>query len=304
MSLSAGAAARDRLRIAIQNRGRLGTPARALLSACGLTWREAPDQLFYVGEDQPIDLLLVRDDDIPGLVAERVCDIGIVGRNTLVEEAARRAAEGLPPAFNELRALGCGECRLDLAIPIEWNWRGPADLAGLRIATSHPFFVAAWLRERAIDASVVPLAGSVEIAPSLGQADVVCDLVSSGATLAANRLKPVLTLLKSEAVLAAPITVPDDARRALADMLLQRIDGALRIGNRRLVTFEAEREQVAALLDLLTNAEPPTMMRIDGSEMLAFQTVCHGALTWKCLEDLSRAGARRLMVAAVERMLA
>jgi ATP phosphoribosyltransferase len=105
-------------------------------------------------------------------------------------------------------------------------------------------------------------------------------------------------------VLVGPVTAPGDVRGALVNTLLQRIDGALQIGDRRLVTFEAERERVPALLDLLAHAEPPTMMRIDGSEMLALQAVCRGALTWQCLEDLSRAGARRLMVAAVERMLA
>lgn len=304
MNLSAGAAARDRLRIAIQKKGRLGTPARALLAACGFTWCEERDQLFCRGADQPLDLLLVRDDDIPALIAERICDLGIVGRNVLAEEKARRAASGLADAFSELRALGSGRCRLDIAVPLEWDWHGPSALARMRIATSHPCIVRRWLCESAIDAHVVALAGSVEIAPSLGQADVVCDLVSSGETLAANRLKPVMTLLDSEAVLVGPATQLDGARGAIANVLLQRLDAALHVGDRRIVIFEAERERVPALLDLLVDAEPPTMMRIDGSETLSLQAVCRGALTWQRLEDLRSAGARRLMVATVERMLA
>lgn len=304
MTLPVCAAGRDRLRIAIQKNGRLGGPARTLLATCGFSWREERDQLFCRGDEQPIDLLLVRDDDIPSLIAEGICDFGIVGRNVLAEEAARRTADGLAAAFAELRALGSGDCRLDIAVPVEWDWRGPAMLAGLRIATSHPCIVERWLREAAIAAEVVALAGSVEIAPSLGQADVVCDLVSSGATLKANRLKPVMTLLESEAVLVGPTAPLDGARGAIAQVLLQRLDAALHVGDRRLVTFEAERDRVPALLDLLADAEPPTMMRIDGSETLALQAVCSGALTWQRIEDLRRAGARRLVVAAVERMLA
>ena len=304
MNVSARAAVRDRLRIAIQKSGRLGTPARALLAACGFTWCEEREQLFCGGVDQPIDLLLVRDDDIPGLIADGVCDFGILGRNVLAEEAARRSESNLADAFTEFRALGIGRCRLDIAVPVEWEWRDTSVLAGLRIATSHPCLVGRWIREAAIGAEVVALAGSVEIAPKLGQADVVCDLVSTGATLAANRLKPVMTLLDSEAVLAGPATRLDGPRGAIADVLLQRLDSALRAEDRRLVMFEAERDRVPALLDLLADAETPTTMRIDGSEMFAMQAVCRGAFTWQRLDDLRRAGARRLLVAAVERMLA
>ena len=304
MSLSATTAARDRLRVAIQRNGRLGAPSRALLAACGFARREERDRLLCLGEAQPIDLLLVRDDDIPSLIADGICDFGIVGRNVLAEETARREADGSVNVLIELRALGCGRCRLDIAVPVEWNFRDVSTLDGLRIATSHPNVVERWLRENAIDARVVALGGSVEIAPSLGQADVVCDLVSSGATLAANRLKPVVTLLESEAVLIGSATPLAGARAEIANLLLQRLDAALRVEDRRLVTFETERERVPALLDLLRDAETPTMMRIDGTDTLALQAVCRGALTWQRIDDLRRAGARRLMVAAVERMLA
>jgi ATP phosphoribosyltransferase len=303
MSTPAVAAARERLRIAIQKSGRLGAPARALLAACGLAWREERDHLFCLGEDQPIDLLLVRDDDIPGLIADGVCDLGIVGRNVLAEQAARRSAAALPAAFHELRVLGVGVCRLDLAVPVEWDWQGLKQLQGRRIATSHPCLVERWLREQAIEARVVPLSGSVEIAPRLGQADVVCDLVSSGATLAANQLKSVCTLLESEAVLAGPAAPLDGIRAELATMLLQRLDGTWRVKNGRLLMFQAERERMPALVHLLSDAEPPTVMRVDGTDTLALQAVCHGAMTWQRLEDLRQAGARGLMVMSVERML-
>jgi len=297
-------AGRDRLRIAIQKSGRLAEPARALLASCGLSWRESRDRLFCYGESLPIDLLLVRDDDIPGLIADGVCDLGIVGRNVLSEQDLAAQADGPGARFRELRALGFGGCRLDIAVPDEWTWTEPSQLAGKRIATSYPQLLSRWLREQRVEAQVVLLSGSVEIAPRLGQAEAICDLVSSGATLAANHLKPVLTLLQSEAVLAGPAADFDDVRGELMELLLRRLDGALRIRRSKLLMFQAPRELLPTLLPLLPDAEAPTVMRIDGEERLALQALCHGALTWQRLEELKRAGARGLMVLPVEGLLA
>ena len=304
MSPSVSGAKRDRLRIAIQKSGRLAEPARALLSACGLSWRESRDRLFCYGESLPIDLLLVRDDDIPGLIADGVCDFGVVGRNELNEQAGARARIGLPPAFRELRALGFGGCRLMLAVPETWEWSGPAQIAGTRIATSYPALLGAWLAAQGIDAQVVNLSGSVEIAPRLGQADLVCDLVSSGGTLAANQLKPVETLLDSVAVLAGPVRGFDDERAALAEMLLRRVDGVLKLKDSKLLMFRARRDAVAELARLLPDADPLVQLPGDGDGPLSLQTMCHGAVTWQRLEELERAGAQGLMVLSVERSLA
>ena len=304
MTASANVAPRDRLRIAIQKSGRLAEPARALLASCGLSWRESRDRLFCYGETLPIDLLLVRDDDIPGLIADGVCDLGVVGRNVLLEQAGDRAGSGRGPGFKEHRALGFGGCRLALAVPDAWDWQGPAQLAGKRIATSYPALLSQWLVGQGIGAEVVLLSGSVEIAPRLGQADAICDLVSSGATLTANQLKPVATLLDSEAVLAGPIHAFDDVRDELADLLLRRLEGALRIRYSKLLLFQASRNVLAELLLLLPDAEAPTVMQIDGNDGLALQALCHGTVTWQRLEDLKRAGARGLMVLPIEGMLA
>ncbi|TBR07608.1 MAG: ATP phosphoribosyltransferase [Lysobacter sp.] len=295
---------RDRLRIAIQKSGRLAEPARALLAACGLSWRESRDRLFCYGEALPIDLLLVRDDDIPGLIADGVCDFGIVGRNVLREQDGDREQCGRRTVFRELRALGFGACRLALAVPESWDWTGPDQLAGKRIATTYPALLRSWLAKNAIDADVVMLSGSVEIAPRLGQADLVCDLVSSGATLIANQLKPVATLLESEAVLAGPADDFEGARAGLAELLLRRMDGALRTRNSKLLMFQAQRSALAQLLPLLPDAEEPTLLQVDGADRLALQALCHGHLTWQRLEDLKRAGAQGLMVLPVESMLA
>ena len=303
MSPATPAAPRDRLRIAIQKSGRLAEPARALLASCGLSWRESRDRLFCYGESLPIDLLLVRDDDIPGLIADGVCDLGMVGRNVLCEQDLA-GQTGTGKRFRELRPLGFGGCRLDIAVPDSWDWRDASQLVGKRIAPRYPQLRSKWLVEQGIEAQVVLLSGSVEIAPRLGQADAICDLVSSGITLAANQLKPVLTLIESEAVLAGPAADFDGVRAELMELLLRRLDGALRIRRSKLLMFQAPRELLPSLLPLLPDAETPTVMRIDGEERLALQALCHGALTWQRLEDLKRAGARGLMVLPVEGLLA
>ncbi|QNH21521.1 ATP phosphoribosyltransferase [Xanthomonas sp. GW] len=304
MSASLAAPARDRLRIAIQKSGRLAEPARAVLAACGLSWRESRDKLFCYGESLPVDLLLVRDDDIPGLIADGVCDFGIVGRNELEEQAGERRRNGLQEAYRALRGLNFGQCRLMLAVPDSWEWTGSEQLQGKRIATSYPAVLADWLEARGLDAQVVELSGSVEIAPRLGTADLICDLVSSGATLAANQLKPVETLLESEAVLAGPVREPGDARAALAAMLLRRLDGVLKLRDSKLLMFRASRDHVAELTRLLPDADPLVQLPGDGDGPLQLQTMCHGAITWQRMEELERAGAQGLMVLTVERSLA
>ena len=295
---------RERLRIAIQKKGRLGEPARALLSACGLAWHEVPDRLFCHVDNAPVDLLLVRDDDIPRLLLEGHCEWGIVGRNVLGEQLAQVREQGVEPTIREDRALGFGGCRLSIAIPGDAPWQGAASLAGLRIATSHPALLRDWLATRGVAAQVVTLAGSVEIAPGLGQADAVCDLVSSGATLAANRLRPVEDLLASEAVLALASAPLDPARDAVAASLLRRIDCVLLARDRRLLLFRARREALPGLMSLLPEVEGPTVCPTEDGDSVSLQALWRGQMPWQRLEALERAGARGLMVLPVERMLA
>lgn len=306
MQRPAAGPTRDRLRIAIQKSGRLSEPALALLAAAGLSWQESRDKLFYYGESLPIDLLLVRDDDIPGLIADGVCDLGMVGRNVLLEQGCERSARGEPVPFEEWRALGFGRCRLMFGIPDTWDWDPQAQLPGTRIATSYPALLSRWLAERGITATPVTMSGSVELAPRLGQADLVCDLVSSGATLASNRLKPIEVVLDSEAVLAGPVEPFVDIRAGIAELLLRRLDGVMKIRDSKLLMLQAPRSILPQVMQLLPDAEPPTVMSLDGSAGgdVAVQALCHGAMTWQRLEELKRAGARGLMVLPVERMLA
>lgn len=295
---------RDRLRIAIQKSGRLSDPARDLLTRAGLSFRESRDRLFCYGESLPIDLLLVRDDDIPGLIAEGVCDLGVVGFNVLQEQAEQRRAQGLGRGFRALRELGSGRCRLSIAAPQEWDYDGPATLEGTRIATSYPFLLQRWLDEHRVRAEVVVLNGSVEIAPRLGKAEVICDLVSTGGTLAANQLREVAVIIESQAVLAGPDAPFADERAELAALLLRRLDGVLRVRGSKLLMCQAPRDSLDALMKLLPDAEPPTVMRLDGGDdQIALQAVCREEVTWQRLEDMKRIGARGLLVLPVEQML-
>ena len=293
---------RDRLRIAMQKSGRLTEPAQELLARCGLKFRQSRDKLFCFGEGEPVDLLLVRDDDIPGLIAEGVCDLGIVGRNVLREFQLSNADHG--PRLNEMRSLGFGQCRLSIALPQEDDYDAPGQLEGKRIATSYPGLLGHWLRTHAVDARVVMLAGSVEIAPRLGTADAICDLVSSGATLVANHLREAAVVMQSEAVLAGPVELPADERGDIAELLLRRLDGVIQVRDSRLLLMQAPRHALEAITRLLPGAPTPTLTQIDGSpDQVVLQALCAGAVSWRQLEDMKRAGARDMLVLPVEKML-
>ncbi|MFZ2235091.1 MAG: ATP phosphoribosyltransferase [Dokdonella sp.] len=292
---------RDRLRIAMQKSGRLADPSRDLLTRCGLKFRESRDRLFCFGEVEPVDLLLVRDDDIPGLIASGVCDLGIVGRNVLLEQ---QLASNGTAGFVELRALGFGACRLSVAIAQDEVWTGPEQLAGQRIATSYPALLGDWLARNGVQADIVELAGSVEIAPRLGTADIICDLVSSGATLTANQLKETEVILQSESVLAGPSETLIDERGDLLALLLSRLDSVIQVRESKLVLLHAPRHAIESIAALLPNAQRPTLMPLEGDDdHVALQALCTGTVTWRHLEELKRAGASSLLVLPVEKML-
>ena len=296
---------RDRLRIAIQKSGRLSDASLDLLARCGLSFRRSRDKLFCFGETLAVDLLLVRDDDVPNMIADGVCDLGIVGRNVLDEQILSVRAAGQQAAFRELRALGFGRCRLSLAVPQEFGYVEPIQLGGKRIATTYPNLLADWLERAGIEAAIVSLSGSVEIAPRLGTADFICDLVSSGATLAANQLKEAAVILESEAVLAAGATLPGDERGELIEMLLRRIDGVIQVRVSKLVMWHSPRSALEEITRLLPNGPRPTVTSIEGLENeVAVQAICNDAITWQHLEDMKRAGARQMLVLPVEQMLA
>ena len=287
----------------MQKSGRLTEPALDLLNRCGLSFRQSRDKLFCFGDGEPVDLLLVRDDDIPGLIAQGVCDLGIVGRNVLDEFRLTTGRDAAP--LVELRPLGFGRCRLSIAVPQELDYQGPQTLEGERIATSYPGLLGEWLRKQAVNASVVTLSGSVEIAPKLGTADAICDLVQSGGTLVANQLREADILLESEAVLAGPLTLPIDERGDMLELLLKRLDGVIQVRESRLLLLQTSRSSLEAITRLLPGGPQPTLLAVAGQpDQLMLQALCAGEVSWRQLEEIQNAGAREMYVLPVEKMLA
>ena len=295
----------QRLRIAVQKSGRLTDLSLDLLVRCGLKLSRGKDQLMCYGENMPLDVLFVRDDDIPDLVQEDVCDLGIVGANVIEEKRLAMAARGTPPTFQQLQRLDYGRCRLALAVPDEYPYSGPASIAGRRIATTYTHVLGRYLRENGIEAEIVTLSGAVEIAPRLGRADLVCDLVSTGSTLRANHLREVATVLESEAVLVRTPVPLSAEKEDWARRLLMRIDGVQQVRESKYIMLHAPRSALPQIRRLLPGSESPTVIPLDGSgEKVAVHAVCRENVFWETLEGLKAAGASSVLVLPVEKMLA
>jgi ATP phosphoribosyltransferase len=300
---------RDRLRIAVQKSGRLSESSQDLLAKCGLKFRTSRDKLFCYGESMPIDLLLVRDDDIPAMIAQGVCELGFVGQNVAREQSTDARAAARDSGFVELRELGFGHCRLSIAVPQEFDFSSVQLLEGKRIATSYPALLNDYLAQNGVSAKTVVLSGSVEIAPKLGTADLICDLVSSGATLVANQLKEAAVILESQAVLIGSGLTYSDERAELTELLLRRIDGVIRVRESKLVMLQVSRAKLPQVLKALPKADRPTVLALDGAanglaQEVSVQAVCHDSISWRHLEELKAAGAHNLLVLPVEKMLA
>jgi ATP phosphoribosyltransferase len=295
----------QRLKVAIQKSGRLTDNSLDLLVRCGLKYSRGKDQLLCFGENMPLDVLLVRDDDIPDLVQEDVCDLGIVGQNVVEEKRLAFEARGLAPMFEFVTTLDFGRCRLCIAVPDDQRYDGPASLEGKRVATTYPHVLARWLRDKGVRAEVVTLSGAVEIAPRLGRADLICDLVSTGNTLAANHLREVETVLESQAVVVrTPVPIAAEKRDWL-ERLLVRIDGVQQVKESKYIMLHAPRSALPRIAQLLPGSEHPTIVPLEGTdEKVAVHAVCRETVFWETLESLKAAGASAILVLPVEKMLA
>ena len=295
----------QRLKLAVQKSGRLTDPSLDLLGRCGLKLSRGKDQLMGFGENMPLDLLFVRDDDIPDLVQEDVCDLGLVGLNVLEERRLELAARGATARFEKLRDLDFGRCRLALATPNETPFSGPEALRGKRIATTYPYMLDRYLKSMGIAAEIVTLSGAVEIAPRLGRADLVCDLVSTGSTLQANHLREVLTIQESHAVLIrTPVTLPP-FKSEWVERLLMRIDGVEQVKESKYIMLHAPRAALPAIRKLLPGSESPTIIPLEGTpDRVVVHAVCRENVFWETLESLKKAGASAVLVLPVEKMLA
>jgi ATP phosphoribosyltransferase len=294
----------SRLRVAIQKSGRLTDPTLDLLARCGLKLSRGKDQLFGFGENMPLDVLFVRDDDIPDLVHEDVCELGVLGLNVLEERRLEMESRGQGAQFEVLRTLDFGRCRLSLAVPEGFQFKGPGSLRGQRIATTYPYTLARYLREQRIEASIVTLSGAVEIAPRLGRADLICDLVSTGSTLQANHLREVETVLESHAVIIrTPVKLPE-FKADWVERLLMRVAGVEQVKGSKYIMLHAPRAALPEIRRLLPGSESPTILPLDGaSDKVAIHAVCRENVFWETLESLKKAGASALLVLPVEKML-
>lgn len=291
---------RTRLHIALQKSGRLSDSSRDLLRDAGFRIQSGKNSLTARVENFPAELMFVRDDDIPTFVSDGVCELGIVGQNVLEEFAAGQPDRG----FEVLAELGFGQCSLRIAAPEGAAYDGPRSLDGQRIATSYPGILGGFLRNNGIEATIVTMNGAVELAPRLQIAGFICDLVSTGATLEANGLKALDTVLESQAVLIRTRKPLDAVRQGIAEQLVTRVEGVLATKESKYIMLNATSESLRAITALLPGAEAPTIVPLHGRPgHFAVHAVCQESVFWETLQKLKAAGASAILVVPIEKMM-
>ena len=294
----------QRLRIAIQKKGRLSKECQNLLKQCGVKFNLVGERLVVHAENMPIDLLLVRDDDIPGLIMDGVVDLGVIGENELEEVGLERSALGEPSEYQKLRRLDFGGCRLSIAVDKDETYNGPQDLQGKRIATTYPQLVKRYMDEQGVTFSPCMLNGSVEVAPRAGLADAICDLVSTGATLEANGLKEVEVILRSKAVLIQRNGEFSEDKQALIERLLTRMQGVIQAKESKYIMLHAPTECLDKITALLPGAEDPTVLPLAADKSrVAVHLVSTENLFWETMEQLKALGASSILVLPIEKMM-
>jgi len=288
-----------RLRIAVQKSGRLADRSLELISGAGLRVMKGANELLYRIENQPIDLLRVRDDDIPTFVADGVAELGIVGLNVLSEHFPDRDLSDMI-----VMRLGFGGCTLKIAVPADADYDGPQWLQGKRIATSYPNILAKWLKANNVAADIVEMRGAVEVAPRMKIAHAICDLVSTGATLEANAMKACDLVLRSEAVLIKAPHAPPPELQHTYDMVVRRFDGVTESTGAKYVMLNAPRAHLDDIIRLIPGAEAPTIMQLAGrDDVVAVHAVCQENVFWDTLDKLKSAGASAILVLPIEKMM-
>ncbi|NEM98715.1 ATP phosphoribosyltransferase [Pontibacter burrus] len=281
------------LRIAIQKSGRLSDDSLKLIRECGISFISSSLKLKTESTNFPLEILFLRDDDIPGYVADGVADIGIVGQNVLVEEGMQHLT---------VEELGFSKCRLSLAVPKGENYSSIQDLNGKNIATSYPNLLQAYLSERGVQANIHTISGSVEIAPSIGLADAICDIVSSGSTLISNGLKEVERVFKSQAVLIANKELNAEKQEIL-EKLLFRIHAVQRAQRAKYILLNAPNDKVAEISKLLPGVKSPTVLPLLEEGWSSLHSVVNEDDFWDKIEKLKAAGAQGILVVPIEKMI-
>ena len=281
------------LKIAVQKSGRLYEDSVKLLKECGIHLNNGHKQLKAVAENFPLEVYFLRDDDIPQYVYDGVADIGIVGENVLLEKA-----KDIDLVFR----LGFGKCRLSIAVPKNMAYQSVANLNGLKIATSYGGILQKYLLQKGSNAEIHEISGSVEIAPGIGLADAICDLVSSGSTLFTNGLKEVEVILRSEAVLCANKNLSEE-NTALLEKLLLRINSVKTAKNNKYIMLNAPNAQLKNICSLLPGMKSPTVVPLAETGWSSVQTVVNENDFWDVIEKLKRYDAEGILVLPIEKMI-
>ena len=284
---------RDRLRLAVPNKGRLVEPALALLHDAGLVFEEHGRSLVARVQNHPLDILFVRTNDVIEFVGDAVADVGITGVDLLSETGAE-----LP----RIRDLGFGRCRLAAAVPSGSAIQRLDELAGLRVATSHPNTARRYFAQQGVEVDVIPLSGAVEVAPRLGLAEAIVDLVSTGSTLVMNGLRPIGDILASEAVLVANPTALVERREEL-DGITTMLGAVIAARGRKYLMMNAPVERLPELEDLLPGLESPSVIPLAHQGMIAIHSVVGSDEVWGLLPRLKAAGASGILVLPIEKIL-
>ncbi len=293
-----------RLKIALQKSGRLSDESLKLLEKSGLKVNVNKDKLIAHVENMPIDILRVRDDDIPGLVFDGVVDMGIVGQNVLEEVALSRTGSIDDSLYKVLQILPFGGCRLSLALPKSTDYKGIQDFEGLRVATSFPYLLNRYLTEKGINFKSSLLTGSVEVAPRAGLADGICDLVSSGATLEANGLKEVEEIFRSKACLIQTTAEISPEKQALIARIMPRIQSVIQANESKYIMLHAPKDRLKEITQLLPGAENPTILPLATDDSrVAIHVVSSETLFWETMEALKAKGASSILVLPIEKMM-
>jgi ATP phosphoribosyltransferase len=281
------------LKLAVQKSGRLSDSSLNLIKECGITFSTRIAKLKAAAFNFPIEFLYLRDDDIPGYVADNVADVGIVGKNVLLEKT---------DDLEIVKELGFSKCRLSIAVPKEFNYQGIESLEGLNIATSYPRILSNFLNQKGVSADIHEISGSVEIAPSIGLSQAVCDIVSTGSTLVSNGLTEVEVILNSEAVLVARPEL-DGPRRRILDQLLFRINAVQTANINKYILLNAPNEAIPGIIELLPGMRSPTIVPLAQEGWSSLHSVVKEDDFWEVIEKLRESGAEGILVIPIEKMV-
>jgi ATP phosphoribosyltransferase len=283
----------QRLKIAVQKSGRLHEDSMKLLKECGIDITNGVNKLKTEASNFPIELYFLRDDDIPQYVEDAVADIGFVGENVVYEKNKK---------VSVVDQLGFGKCRLSIAVSRNEEYDNVTSLQGKRIATTYPVIVEKFMREKGVNVEIHEISGSVEIAPGIGLAHAICDLVSSGSTLFMNGLKEVETILKSQAVLIKNQSLSDEKQQLLGKLLF-RIQAVKKSKNNKYILLNAPNENLQEIISLLPGMKSPTVLPLAESGWSSVHSVLNENEFWDIIEKLKAAGAQGILVVPIEKMI-